>query len=182
VHPNLFNKRSTLPSTFYPLLRLLPSLSPSQPRLRRVTLRGGSARRRPRGHVPVRLPRWCPPHPPREWGSAVTKRSCPSVPPPCIFLSAPRKRSVLLRPGGGSRTCAQGPSWRTPATPAIERQGFFLNAKEEAVLAHWGERGLLQRQPGQKSHAVRPHLLRWRLQQRFWRPWGKLTSSLAATI
>jgi hypothetical protein len=35
VHPNLFNKCSTLPSAFYPLLWLPPSSSPSQPRLRR---------------------------------------------------------------------------------------------------------------------------------------------------
>jgi hypothetical protein len=35
AHPNLFNKCSSLPSAFYPLLRLLPSSSPSQPHLRR---------------------------------------------------------------------------------------------------------------------------------------------------
>jgi hypothetical protein len=72
--------------------------------------RGGSARRRPRGHNHVRLPRCCPPPPPREWGSVVMKRSRPSAPPPCVLLSAPWKRSVLHQPGGGSRTCVQGPS------------------------------------------------------------------------
>jgi hypothetical protein len=35
VHPNLFNKRSALPSAFYPLFQIPPSSSPSQPRLRR---------------------------------------------------------------------------------------------------------------------------------------------------
>jgi hypothetical protein len=64
-----------------------------------VTLGGGSARRRTRGHVPVHLPRCCPPPPPREWGSAVTKRSHPSALPPCVFLSAPWKRSFFVKPG-----------------------------------------------------------------------------------
>jgi hypothetical protein len=36
AHSNFFNKRSALPSAFYPLLRLPPSSSPSQPRLRRM--------------------------------------------------------------------------------------------------------------------------------------------------
>jgi hypothetical protein len=79
AHPNLFNKRFALPSAFYPLLRLLPSSSPSQ--VWPVTLGGGSVRRRPRGHVPVRLSQCCLPPPPREWGSVVTKRSHPTVPP-----------------------------------------------------------------------------------------------------
>jgi hypothetical protein len=35
AHLNLFNKCSALPSAFYPLLRLPPSSSPSQPRLHR---------------------------------------------------------------------------------------------------------------------------------------------------
>jgi hypothetical protein len=35
AHPNLFNKRSALPSALCPLLRLSPTLSPSQPRLYR---------------------------------------------------------------------------------------------------------------------------------------------------
>jgi hypothetical protein len=34
AHPNFFNKRSALPSAFYPLLWLPPSSSSSQPRLR----------------------------------------------------------------------------------------------------------------------------------------------------
>jgi hypothetical protein len=104
VHMNLFNKCSALPFAFYPLLRLPPSSSPSQ--VWPTALGGGSARRRPRGHVLVCFPRCCPPPPPIEWGSTVTKRSRPSVPPTCIFLGAPWKRPVLRRPGGGSHTCA----------------------------------------------------------------------------
>jgi hypothetical protein len=122
------NKRFVSPFAFYPLLRLPPSSSPSQPHLHRRygrDSRGGSARRRPRGHGPVRLPRCCPLLPLREWVSTVTERSRPSTPLPCVFLDAPWKRSVLRRPGGGSLTHAQGPSWRTPATPAMERQSFF---------------------------------------------------------
>jgi hypothetical protein len=64
AHQNLFNKRSTLPSAFYPLLWLPPSSSPSQ--VWPATLGGCSARRRPRGHVPVCLPWCCLPPPPRE--------------------------------------------------------------------------------------------------------------------
>jgi hypothetical protein len=150
------------PSLASALLVSIAASSPSQ--VWPATL-GGFARRRPCGHIPVRLPRWCPLPLPREWGSVVTKRSCTSTPPPCVFHNAPWKRSVLRRTGGGSRTRAQRPCWRTPVTPTMERQGFFLNVKEEAVHTHWGERGLLQWRPEHKSGAGRPHLLQLRLQQ-----------------
>jgi hypothetical protein len=73
----------------------------------------------------------------------VTKRSRPSAPPSRVFLGAPWKRPVLCRPEGGKCTRAQGPSWQTPATPAMRGRVCFLNAKEEVVHAHWGERRLL---------------------------------------
>jgi hypothetical protein len=90
-----------------------------------VTLGGGSARRRPLGHVPVRLPRCClPPHQESEvsrWRTGV------------ILARSPRASSLVLHgrgrffvsPGEEVVHVRKGQVGRTPATPAMERQGFF---------------------------------------------------------
>jgi hypothetical protein len=101
-----------------------------------ATLGGGSARRRPHGHAPVHLTRCCPLPSPKRVRFCGDERSHPIAPPPCVLLGAPWKRPVLHRPRGGSHTRVQGPSWRTLETPAMERQGFSLNEKEEVVHVH----------------------------------------------
>jgi hypothetical protein len=54
------------------------------------------------------------------------------VPPPCVFLGATWKRSVLRRPGGGSRTRKRkGQVGGLQRRPPWRGRVIFVNAKEE---------------------------------------------------
>jgi hypothetical protein len=134
VHLNLFNKhhpafRLLSPSPVFAFLISVVASCPSQ--IWPATLGGGSARRMPRGHVPVRLPRCCPLPPPREWGSAVTKRSRPSAPPLCVFLGAPWKRSVLRRPGARKQYTRARAKLADSSDARHGEAGFFSSTRRK---------------------------------------------------